>query len=168
MARPAIKSDLLDAADTQYTKLLSLINTLSSEELSMPFLFEDRDKSVRDVLIHLYEWHNLVLNWVKANQNGEKRKFLPEPYNWRTYPAMNIGFFEQHQTTSYDDAKTMLADTHQQIITMIESFSNDELFTKKYFTWSGTTNIGTYFVSSTSSHYDWAIKKIKKQIKLLR
>jgi hypothetical protein len=22
-------------------------------------------------------------------QNGEQKPFLPEPYNWRTYPAMN-------------------------------------------------------------------------------
>ncbi len=45
---------------------------------------------------------------------------------------------------------------------IIESFTNEELFTNKYFPWTGTTSVGSYCVSSTSSHYDWAIKKINK------
>jgi len=49
-----------------------------------------RDKNLRDVLIHLYEWHQLILNWVYANQKGEEKPFLPEPYNWKTYGNMNV------------------------------------------------------------------------------
>lgn len=41
---------------------------------------------------------------------------------------------------------------------MIEGFTDGELFTKKRFTWTGTTSVGSYFVSSTSSDYDWAAK----------
>ncbi|MDL2315205.1 ClbS/DfsB family four-helix bundle protein [Bacteroidales bacterium OttesenSCG-928-C19] len=36
----------------------------------------------------------------------------------------------------------------------IDSFTNDELFTKKYFPWTGTTNLGSYCISATSSRYD--------------
>lgn len=37
-----------------------------------------------------------------------------------------------------------------------------ELFEKKRYKWTGTTLLGAYFVSATSSHYDWAYKLIKK------
>ena len=47
-------------------------------------------------------------------------------------------------------------------------YSNEELFTKKYFNWTGTTDLGSYFVSTTSSHYDWAIKKIKSHCKKVK
>jgi len=40
---------------------------------------------------------------------------------------------------------------------LIEVFSNDELFTKGIYKWIGGTSLGSYFVSSTSSHYDWAL-----------
>jgi hypothetical protein len=40
-----------------------------------------RDKNLRDVLVHLYEWHQLLLNWFNSNQNGDTKTFLPEPYN---------------------------------------------------------------------------------------
>ena len=45
---------------------------------------------------------------------------------------------------------------------LIEVFSDEELFTKRFFSWTGTTTLGSYCVSATSSHYDWAIKKLKQ------
>ena len=50
----------------------------------------------------------------------------------------------------------------------INSFNNDELFSKGYFPWTGGTTLGSYCVSTTSSHYDWAIKKINKYKKSLK
>ena len=34
-------------------------------------------------------------------------------------------------------------------------------FQKKVYKWVGGSTLGSYFVSATSSHYNWAIKKIK-------
>ncbi len=53
-------------------------------------------------------------------------------------------------------------------MTLAGTFSNEELFTKQYFSWTGTSSLGAYFISATSSHYDWAMKKLKKQIKANR
>ena len=38
---------------------------------------------------------------------------------------------------------------------------NEELFSKGTYKWVGGSTLGSYFVSTTSSHYDWAIKKLK-------
>ena len=51
---------------------------------------------------------------------------------------------------------------------LIDTFSDEQLFTKNIFSWTGSTTIGSYCVSVTSSHYDWAIKCIKKAIKTFR
>ena len=159
MARPTTKTNLLEAATGQFVTLWQLINSMSENEQNATFLFEDRDKNLRDILVHLFEWHQLLLNWADANLHGESKSFLPEPYNWKTYPKMNIGFWEKHQNTSYVDAKEVLQKSHSKVIELIESFSNEELFEKKHFPWTGTTSLGSYCVSATSSHYDWAIKK---------
>ena len=94
--------------------------------------------------------------------------FLSAPYNWKTYPQMNVVFWEKHQNTSYTDAETMLKKTHKEVMAIIETFSNDDLFSKGAFDWTGTTTLGSYCVSATSSHYDWAIKDIKKALKKYR
>ena len=106
-----------------------------------------------------------MLHWIHANRNGEAKPFLPEAYNWKTYPAMNVEFWKKHQNTPLMDAKKMLRESHQEVMALIETFSNDELFAKKSFVWTGTSTLGAYCVSATSSHYDWAIKKMKIHIK---
>lgn len=78
MARPTTKTDLLTAAAQNYEEMNAFIATMTEKELSMPFDFTkmkakseahwSRDKNLRDVLIHLYEWHRLLLDWVQANQ----------------------------------------------------------------------------------------------------
>ncbi|WP_243240528.1 ClbS/DfsB family four-helix bundle protein, partial [Roseburia yibonii] len=35
------------------------------------------------------------------------------------------------------------------------------LFTNTFYPWVGGSCIGSYFISNTSSHYDWAMKKMK-------
>ena len=167
MARPTNKKELLDQAQVNFDKLSTLINSLSLEEQLGEFPFEGRDRQIRDCLCHLYEWHQLFLHWVKNNQDNQPSPFLPEPYNWKTYPGMNLQFFEKHQQTSLEEAKTMLHTSHQDCLTLIETFTDEELFTKKYFNWTGTTSLGSYAVSATSSHYDWALKILRKYKKTL-
>lgn len=176
MPRPTTKQDLTVAANEQFGKLLKLIDTLSNQEevefdFNNPKLKEahwSRDKNLRDVFIHLHEWHNLLLNWVQANKNGDNKPFLPAPYNWKTYGDMNIEFWEKHQETTYYDSKAMFCESHAEVMKLIENFTNDELFSKKIFTWVGGSTLGSYCVSVTASHYDWAIKKIKLHIKNMK
>lgn len=168
MGRPVTKSELLTAAAKNYEEMNELIASLTEKELSTPFDFPDkkeahwkRDRNVRDILVHLYEWHMLLLEWVRANQKGEDHSFLPEPYNWKTYGSMNVEFWKKHQSTSPEQAAEMLADSHREVMELAESLSNEELFTKGAFKWVGGSTLGSYFVSNTSSHYAWAIKKLK-------
>ena len=171
MARPQTKEGLLIAAKENFEKLNTLISKMSDKELTTPFDFSKdekkkeahwkRDKNLRDVLIHLYEWHQLILNWVESNQKGEEKPFLPEPYNWRTYGDMNVEFWKKHQNTSLEDATKALQKSHKEVLELAEKFTNEELFSKKVYKWVGGSTLGSYFVSATSSHYDWAMKKLK-------
>jgi hypothetical protein len=174
MPRAATKAELIDSANAQWDKLWELINSLPEAQAVVfdfgndPKLKEAhwrRDKNLRDVLVHLHEWHQLLLNWTAANFVGETKPFLPEPYTWKTYGDMNVKFWEKHQSTLYDEAVTMLRESHVNVIALIESLTDEELFEKKHYQWTGTTNVGSYCISVTASHYDWAIKKIKLYIK---
>ncbi len=167
MARPTTKEQLIEASKMNFEKLVALVTLMTEEGLNKPFSFEDRDKNIRDVLVHLYEWHQLLTNWITSNHSGGKADFLPKPYNWKTYPQMNIDFWEKHQKTPFEKAVEILKKSHSNVMKLIDSFSDKELFTKKHFSWTGTTSLGSYCVSATSSHYDWAIKKIKKHKKSL-
>jgi len=165
MPRPTTKPDLLTAAGAQFAKLWNMIDAMPEDMRQANFAFEDRDKNVRDVLVHLYEWHQLLLRWVPVNLAGDAQPFLPPPYTWKTYGAMNVGFWELHQATPYAQSRDMLTQSHAGVMALIEGFTHEELFAKQHYSWTGTTNLGSYCVSVTSSHYDWAMKKLKNHIK---
>lgn len=97
---------------------------------------------------------------VSANQEGKKRTFLPEAYNWWTYGQMNMLFWEKHQETPLEEAKKLLKKTHRKVLKLVQQFSDKDLFEKGIFDCTGKTTLGSYFVSAGPSHYDWAIKKL--------
>lgn len=176
MSRPTTKEDLIRDANQYFDKLWNMIEQMSEDCKNAPFADEmanagkeshwERDKNVRDVLAHLYEWHHLFLNWVTFNLKGDRQPFLPSPYNWNTYPDLNIIFWEKHQSTSLSVIITKLEESHHAVMKLIDSFSNTQLFAKKAFDWTGTTTLGSYAVSTTFSHYVWGIKKLKKHLKM--
>ena len=104
MARPTTKKELLDQATMQFEKLQALIASMSEAQQDRDFCFQltdkdkethwKRDRNLRDVLIHLYEWHQLLLIFVKNNRGStEVIPFLPAPYNWRNYGRLNRDFW---------------------------------------------------------------------------
>lgn len=169
MSRPTTKEELVNVAWSNYQKMNEMIAAMSESEMTTPFCFGEqkkeahwkRDKNVRDILVHLYEWHQLLLDWVPANLNEEEKPFLPKPYNWKTYGKLNDFFWSKHQDTTMEEAEEMLEQSHRKTMELLESFTDEQLFTKGYYKWTGTTSLGAYFISNTSSHYDWAMKKMK-------
>jgi hypothetical protein len=171
MPKPTNKKELLNSAVESYARLLKMVGEMTEKELETPFDFSQdtkkkeahwrRDKNLRDVLMHLYEWQRLVLVWVKNNKEGKKTKFLREGYTWRTYGAMNVEIWNECQQVPLQEAKEKLDDTHRQMMALIESLDEDELFTKFKYDWVGTAPLWMFMSSVTASHYEWAMKKLK-------
>ena len=74
---------------------------------------------------------------------------------------MNVEFWKKHQDTSLEDAMKMLHKSHIDVLVLAEKFTSEELFSKGVYKWTVGSTLGSYFVSATASHYDWAMKKLK-------
>lgn len=84
MPRPTNKLDLMELSELKFSELINTLDNLSTYELNASFMFPEdfldkqkanhwkRDKNVRDVIIHLYEWHQLLIKWVKKPTIGYK------------------------------------------------------------------------------------------------
>ena len=169
MPRPTTKPELFEAANAQFEKLWKLVDSMSEEEQNAKFLFEDRDKNLRDILVHLYEWHQMVKRWHKEGTIEGGMPAVPgEGYTWKTLPDLNMEIWKKYQDVSLDNSKSMLKESHKMILDLANTHTNEDLFSKNVYKWTKSSTLGAYFVSSTSSHYDWAMKKIKKHIKTYR
>ncbi|MDR0334569.1 MAG: ClbS/DfsB family four-helix bundle protein [Methanomassiliicoccaceae archaeon] len=176
MSRAATKTELIDAAEAQFDKLLRMIGSMSADERDMGFCFgEDakrkeahwaRDRNLRDVLVHLHEWHLMVGRW---HHEGTVKGGMPavpgEGYTWRTLPDLNRKIWEKYQDVPLNDSETMLRESHAMIMKIVAAHTDAELFSRGLYKWTGNNALGAYFVSCTASHYEWAMTKIKLHIK---
>ena len=129
MPRATSKPELLVSANEQFAKLWKLIDSMSDEEQNAAFLFEDRDKNLRDVLVHLYEWHLMMQSWHKIGTIEGGTPDVPgKGYTWKTLPDLNLKIWEKYQCTLLDEAKRLLCESHNMILALIEPHTNEELF----------------------------------------
>lgn len=55
-----------------------------------------------------------------------------------------------------------------EVLALLEKESDESLFAKGHYSWTGRTTLGSYAVSVSPSHYDWAINKIKAHVRALK
>ena len=127
---------------------------------SLPWALLNRN--IKDVLAHLHAWHLMLLDWYTVGMSGEKPDMPAKGFTWRTVPDLNKEIQERYAQVMLDDVKGLLRQSYKTIVKMIEMHSDEDLFTKKKYHWTGSTSLGAYLISATSSHYDWAFKLIKK------
>jgi hypothetical protein len=171
MPRPTNKNELLTLSEQNFNKLLEFIDALPDANKNKTYdanELNDRDKTISDVICHLHEWHLMMENWYKVGMSGKKPAIPAEGYTWITYTGLNHEIYEKYKGTELRKAIPMLKQSHKDVMALIEKHTDEELFTKKKYEWTGTTSLGAYFISSTSSHYDWGLKTIKPIKKLVK
>lgn len=163
MPRPTSKTDLLAAIDKERGALEELLETLTPEQMIAPGVVGEW--SVKDVLAHLVEWEQMVLGWYRAGLRGQTPALPATRYKWNQTPQLNQMIYEKHRDRRLEEVVKQFHASHQEILEVIMELSNEELFTVGKYTWTKKNTMGTYFVSSTSSHYLWARKEIRKGLK---
>ncbi len=162
MARPKTKSELLIASKENFNKLNAIIDQLSEAEQQKEFPEGTMNRNIRDVLGHLHHWHLMMLDWHEVGMSGKKPHMPAKGYTWKMTPELNRWIHANYQNTSLDTVRTLLNESYLAVQQLINHHSEEELFEKKRYKWTGSTSLGAYLISSTSSHYDWALKLIKK------
>ena len=165
MPRPKTKQQLIEQSEGSFQELMAYLETLSDEIISAEFKLGTLNRNVRDVMAHLHHWHLMLISWYEEGMNGTQPKMPAVGYTWRTVPLLNQEINRKYKEYSYKRVITAFKRSHENLSSIIVRHNNDELFTKKKFKWTGSTSLAAYLISNTSSHYDWAIKLIKRSLK---
>ncbi len=160
VGRPTTKAELGAAADTEFDRLWAAVDTVQPGERERGGACEAW--SVKDLLAHLHAWQEMTLSWERAGSAGECPSIPADGYTFADTPALNEAIHQRTMNDAWDDVVARLQVTHAELRTVIEGYSDDDLFTKQRFAWTRSTSVGAYLVSATSSHYAWASKLIRK------
>jgi len=162
MPRPRNKQELEDLSRENYEKLINLINSFDEKEQLKEFPKGTMNRNIRDVLAHLHEWHLMMINWYEIGMKGQQPDMPAKGYSWRNTSELNYAIWKNYRSSKFNQVKDLLDSSYKQVQKIIQKHSEEDLFEKRKFKWTGTTSMGAYLISATSSHYDWAFKLIRK------
>lgn len=165
MPRPKNKEELLCLSQENFKKLNDFIDQYSKDEQLAEFAPGTLNRNIRDVLAHLYHWHIMMLDWYRVGKTGKMPDMPAKGYSWKNTPELNQWIRDHYKETDLEEVRNLIQKSHDKIMGLIESHTNEELFQKKRYKWTGSTSLGAYLVSTSSSHYEWALKLIKKGMK---
>lgn len=145
-----------------FDRLNALVDLLSEQEQERDFPPGTMNRNIRDVLAHLHHWHLLMLSWYEVGMTGAEPDMPVKGFTWKQTPELNRTIWEKYRSVELTDVKERLNRSHRDVQALIDAHSDEELFEKKRYPWTGSTSLGAYLISATSSHYDWAYKLIKR------
>lgn len=162
MPRPTNKGDLLILSQQRFKNMNDFIDSFSEEDRDKEFPPGTMNRNFRDVLAHLHHWHLMMLEWYNIGMKGGKPEMPAKGYSWKMTSELNREIWETYRTTDLNKVRRLLDKSFHDVLEIVKVHTNDELFEKSRYKWTGTTSLGSYLVSATSSHYDWALKLLKR------
>lgn len=162
MPKPKSKQELVAGNEELYEDLNKLIDSLSAEEQKQEFPFQHRDRNLRDLLAHLLEWQLMMFDWYEIGMAGGQPKMPASGFSWRTTPKLNQQIWEKYQTKTLKLVRSKLQKSHDRLQKLIQGHSDNELFSKRHYYWTGSTSLGAYMTSAGWSHYGWALKLVRR------
>jgi hypothetical protein len=160
MSRPTTRTELLERMTTEFADLMADADQIQPERRTGPSDYPRG--SVKDMLAHLDAWQRMFLEWERVGRTGAVAEMPAPGHTWKTTPALNMEIHERCVGDSWEDVVAGLRESHGQVREVVASYAAGELFEKKRYKWTGSTSVGSYAVSATTSHYEWAANHLRK------
>lgn len=159
MSRFETKEELLADARESREKLERLLDEIPDDAKHAEVI---DDLSVKDLLAHRTEWGRMMIDWYETASSGGSPDVPSAKYKWNQLDELNAGIYERFAETPFEEVEDSFESVHNRLFDLIESVSEEELFTKKYYDFTGSTDLAAYFNSATGAHYRSAYKHIRK------
>ncbi len=163
MPKPTTRADLLKEIYAEREKLEALLKTIPPDEFSGKKVVGEW--TVKDVLSHLIAWEQMVILWVKSGYEGKTIPIPAEGFKWSELPGLNENIYQEHKEESSSEVLAKFDHSYHQILDLLNSISEQDLFTPGLHKWQNKNMLAAYFKSAMSSHYLWARKEIVKGLK---
>ena len=166
MPRPKNREELISLSSENFIKLFELINSFTEKQQRAEYIFDNnRDKNIRDILVHLHHWHLMMMEWYEVGMAGGNPEKPAKGYTFKDTPKLNAKIWKMYQNTDYETSIELVNSSFEKLQSIIKSHSDEELFEKKRYKWTGSTSMGSYLISSTSSPYDWTMKLLRQSLR---
>lgn len=159
MSKFKSKEELLNEIMKERTLLEELLAVIPDSQKTVAVV---DGMSVKDFLAHRTEWGEMMNSWYAEAKAGKQPAVPTKKYKWNQLKELNADIHERHKNDSLKKVTTDFKRVHNALFKLISQMSEEELFSKKYYEFTGVSDLATYVNSSTASHYRSARRHIAK------
>ncbi|OCG20196.1 hypothetical protein A9G22_10615 [Gilliamella sp. App2-1] len=132
MAIPESKSELIEAINKNYASLVKKLAAVPAQRVFQPIMeghVKGTTMSVAQLVSYLIGWGELVLSWHVKEANGNEIVFPEVGFKWNEMGKLAQKFYLDYQDiTDYKVLLQRLENNKNEIIKLIEGFSDDDLY----------------------------------------
>ena len=134
MSRFATKQELVDDAEGAWVKLQALLSEIPVEAKTIEVM---DGMTVKDFLAHRAEWGRMAIGWYETARGGGTPDVPAPGYGWGQLKGLNAEIHDRFADIPLPEAEAGLTASHEALMAIIEGCSEDELFTKQYYSFTG-------------------------------
>lgn len=141
MSVPVDKDQLLVAMKKSQDALVKKLLRIPADQAFIPQLkghVQGTQMSAANLVSYLIGWGEQVMYWHQQERNGEKIDFPAAGYKWNELGKLAQNYYADYAAiTSWPVLLEKQTYTHQQLIELVERYSNDELYGVPWYkTWT--------------------------------
>jgi hypothetical protein len=159
MSRITTKQEFLDDIHKEWELLDNLLREIPENE---KLTVVTDSMSVKDFLAHRTEWGRMMLAWYRTEKKGKKAAVPTDKYKWNQLRQLNAHIYTTYKDVSLKKIERDFKKVHDELQKLVEGLSDNELFTKEQYNFTGTSDLATYLNSSTAAHYRSARRHIQR------
>ena len=130
----ASKEELKNEINKTYTKFIAEFDNIPEDMKDLRA--ENIDRTPAENLAYQVGWTTLVLKWEQDERNGLEVKTPSDQFKWNQLGALYQWFTDTYAGMSINELRTMLDTNIQKIYEMIDSMSDEDLFTPHRRKWA--------------------------------
>lgn len=150
-SHPTSVPDIVTHADARLAALVRHADALPDYAVTEDF----RGDRVADVFAHLYGWHQLLLGWLKAEDEGVTPAFPAPGYSWEQLSELNGALISDQAHLDYSQLRDLLHHSHRDVCEALLARNDDALFSPTARPWLGGGSLGEVAHQCLGPHYEW-------------
>jgi len=109
------------------------------DEKDKDSLIDGVDRTPTQMIAYQLGWMNLIFHWEKQEQQGHIVITPTQDYKWNNLGGLYENFYKKYKGYTLKELCTMFIKAEQQIIELINSYTDVELFQQGGRKWSSST-----------------------------
>jgi hypothetical protein len=157
--RSSTKTEMLEKIRSSHAALEKKFSKLTPEQMVWPGSMDNW--SVKDILAHLTDWEQRLIEWYRAGLKGEVPETPAPGMTWRQLPELNQVGYEKHKDESLERVLEVYRASYREVVTLVEGMTEEEIFTVGVYQWTRKDPLMVWIAANTNGHYEWARRNIR-------